>query len=138
MADLLINGQDAYAVYGIRMGDNFLNALGTPAPLKELIENESRAKHGKQVLASSARIASRQLTLEFTIKGNTPSDLNAKRTAFYAVLYNCELTICVPANSADVYHLNYLGTSPVYDQSLDRCFCRVSVKFEEPDPTART
>ena len=138
MADLLINGLDAFATYGVRMGDNFLNALGTPAPLKELIENESRAKHGKQVLASSARVASRQLTLEFTIKGNTPSDLNAKRTAFYTILYNCELTICVPANSVDVYHLNYLGTSPVYDQSRDRCFCRVSVKFEEPDPTTRT
>ncbi len=138
MVDLLINGQDAFAAYGVRMGDNFLNALGAPASMKGLIENESRSKHGKQVLVSSARVASRQITLEFTIKGNTPLDFNEKKSAFYSMLYRCELTICVPVNSPDVYHLIYLGVSPTYDQSLDRSFCRVSVKFEEPNPTDRT
>ena len=83
MADLLINGQDAFVKYGVRMGDNFLNALGAPAPMKAYIENDSRAKNGKQVLTGSAKIASRQLSLEFTIEGATQSDFTAKKRSFF-------------------------------------------------------
>ena len=137
MADLLINGQDAFVKYGVRMGDNFLNALGAPAPMKAYIENDSRAKNGKQVLTGSAKIASRQLSLEFTIEGATQSDLTAKKRAFFQVLYGGALTISVPANDSDVYSLIYLGNSPTYAQSRNRKFCRVVVKFEEPDPTNR-
>lgn len=137
MADLLINGQDAFVKYGVRMGDNFLNALGAPAPMKAYIENDSRAKNGKQVLTSSSKIASRQLSLEFTIEGATQSDFTAKKKAFFQVLYGGALTISVPANDSDVYSLIYLGNSPVYAQSMNRRFCRIVVKFEEPDPTDR-
>ncbi|MBD5374378.1 MAG: hypothetical protein HDR77_02730 [Bacteroides sp.] len=138
MADLLINNLDAYTTYGVRMGDKFLDALGTPAPMKAYVENDSRAKHGKQVLTSSARIASRQLNLEFTIQGITPEDFRIKKNAFYSALYSGAVNICVPTNGPELYRLNYLGTSPTYAQSRNRCFCRVMVKFEEPDPTNRT
>lgn len=138
MADLLINGLDALQKYGVRMGDKFLDALGAPAPMKGYIENDSRAKNGKQVLTSSGRIASRQLNLEFTIRGVTPADFRTKKNAFYSVLYAGGVTISVPANGPEVYRLAYLGTSPTYAQSRNRCFCRVMVKFEEPDPTNRT
>ncbi len=138
MADLLINGLDALQKYGVRMGDKFLDALGAPAPMKGYIENDSRAKNGKQVLTSSGRIASRQLNLEFTIQGATSTDFRTKQNAFYSVLYGGGVTISVPANGPEMYRLTYLGTSPTYAQSRNRCFCRVMVKFEEADPTNRT
>ncbi len=137
MADLFINGEDALAVYGVRMGDKFLSSLGAPAPLKTPIENDSRALHGKQILASSARVGSRQITLEFTIQGVSPSDFKARKDAFFELLYNGELYIEVPSLGSEVYRLWFLGTSPIYSLSRNRCFCKVSVKFEEPDPTFR-
>ena len=39
MADLLINGRDAYKTWGVRMGDKFLDVLGASLPMKEFIEN---------------------------------------------------------------------------------------------------
>lgn len=138
MADLLINNLDAFTTYGVRMGDKFMDALGAPAPMKTYVENDSRAKHGKQVLLSSAKVASRQVTLEFTIAGSNPTDFANKKKSFYQILYSGGLTICVPKNSPDIYKLVYLGTSPTYAQSRNRCFCRVSIKFEEPDPTSRS
>ena len=137
MADLLINGVDALPIYGVRMGDNFLDALGAPVPMKDYIENDARAEHGKTVLVSSARLASRELSLEFTIQGDNPDDYQGKKKAFFDLLYAGALTISIPANGSEIYKLIYLGTSPTYGQSLNRCFGRVVVKFEEPNPTDR-
>ena len=40
MADLLINGKDAYITWGVRMGEGVLDVLGAPSPMKEFIENK--------------------------------------------------------------------------------------------------
>ena len=45
MAELIINGREALKEWGVRMGDNFLDVLGAPVPLKEFIENKSRLEH---------------------------------------------------------------------------------------------
>lgn len=49
MAELIINGKDAFQEWGVRMGDNFLDVLNAPVPMKEFIENSSRLEHGKQI-----------------------------------------------------------------------------------------
>ena len=41
MAELIINEREALKEWGVRMGDNFLDVLGAPVPLKEFIENKS-------------------------------------------------------------------------------------------------
>lgn len=138
MADLLINGLDAYATYGIRMGDGFLDAIGAPAAMKEYVENESRLEHGKRVVTAGAKVASRDVNLEFTIQGATPEDYRDKKTAFFAALYAGAVTISVPADSPDTYHLVYKGNSPTYAMSRNRCFGKVIVKFEEPNPMRRS
>lgn len=138
MADLLINNQDALTTFGVRMGDGFLDALGAPAPMKPYIENDSRLEHGKRVITTNAKVDYRQLTLEFTIQGGTQADFRTKKAAFYAALYNGAITISVPANGSEIFRLKYLGTSPTYAQSRNRCFCRVSVKFEENNPMDRS
>lgn len=137
MADLLINGRDAYAVWGVRMGDNFLDVVGSSVPIKELIENKSRVEHGKRVIINNPKLDERELTLTFTIEGSSQSDYQVKKTSFFEELYKGVIAVQIPANSSDIYHLIYLGKSVTYAQSLDRTFGRISAKFCEPNPAVR-
>ena len=61
MADLLINGRDAYKTWGVRMGDKFLDVLGASLPMKEFIENKSRLEHGKRVIINNPKIDERDI-----------------------------------------------------------------------------
>ena len=138
MTDLLINTQDAYTTWGVRMGEGFLDVLGASSPMKEFIENKSRLEHGKRVIINDPKIDEREITLSFTIEGNSQSDYQAKKKAFFEELYKGVVDIQVPANSNEIYHLIYLGKSVAYAQSLDQTFGKISAKFNEPNPANRT
>lgn len=135
MSDLLINTQDAYTTWGVRMGEGFLDVLGASSPMKEFIENKSRLEHGKRVIINDPKIDEREITLSFTIEGNSQSDCQAKKKAFFEELYKGVVDIQVPANSNEIYHLIYLGKSVAYAQSLDHTFGKISAKFNEPNPS---
>lgn len=136
--ELIINGKDAWTLWGVNMGDGFIDTLDAPLPMKEYIENESRLEDGKRVLTSNAKKDSREITLSFTITGTSENDYRTKKKAFEAELYKGSLTVSVPKVSADVYHLIYTGKNISYGLSIDRCFGRLSAKFEEPNPSERT
>ena len=138
MSDLLINTQDAYTTWGVRMGEGFLDVLGASSPMKEFIENKSRLEHGKRVIINDPKIDEREITLSFTIEGNSQSDYQAKKKAFFEELYKGVVDIQVPANSNEIYHLIYLGKSVAYAQSLAQTFEKISAKFNEPNPANRT
>lgn len=138
MADLLINGRDAFQVWGVRMGDNFLNSLGASVPMKDFIENKSRLEHGKRIIATTPKLDEREITLAFTIEGNSQSDYQTKKIAFFEELYKGVIDIQIPATSNAIYHLIYLGKSITYAQSVDRTFGKCSIKFCEPNPSLRT
>ena len=138
MSDLLINTQDAYTTWGVRMGEGFLDVLGASSPMKEFIENKSRLEHGKRVIINDPKIDEREITLSFTIEGNSQSDYQAKKKAFFEELYKGVVDIQVPANSNEIYHLIYIGKSGAYAQSLDQTFGKISAKFNEPNPANRT
>lgn len=142
--EMYINGQDAYTTYGIRMGDGFLDALCAPVPVKAYVENVSRLKHGKDVVLrdkegnSLARVDSRELTLTFVLMGDSLANFEAKRRAFYSLLYNGEVNIQIPADSSgDVYHLVYKGKSASYSHNINRTACKIAIKLEEPNPMNR-
>ena len=137
MAYLLINNKDAYTIWGVRMGEGFLDVLGASSPMKEFIENKSRLEHGKRVIINNPKVDEREITLSFTIEGNSQSDYQAKKKAFFEELYKGAVDIQVPANSNEIYHLIYLGKSVTYAQSLDRTFGKISAKFNEPNPANR-
>lgn len=40
MTDLLINEKDAFATWGVRMGEGFLDVIGASAPMKDFISNK--------------------------------------------------------------------------------------------------
>ena len=129
MNELLINGENAYTTWGVRMGEGFLDVIGASAPMKDFIENKSRLEHGKRVIINNPKVDEREITLSFTIEGNSQSDYQAKKKAFFDELYNGVVDIQVPANSNEIYHLIYLGKSVAYAQSLNRTFGKISAKF---------
>ena len=135
MSDLLINTQDAYTTWGVRMGEGFLDVLGASSPMKEFIENKSRLEHGKRVIINNPKVDEREITLSFA---SSRSDYQSKKKAFFDELYKGKVDIQVPANSSEIYHLIYLGKSITYAQSLDRTFGKISAKFNEPNPANRT
>ena len=138
MVELSINNKNAYTTWGVRMGDKFLDTIGASSPMKEFIENKSRLEHGKRVIVNNPKLDERDITLSFTIEGNSQSDYQAKKKAFFDELYKGTVDIQVPANSSEIYHLIYLGKSITYAQSLDRTFGKISMKFNEPNPANRT
>lgn len=133
--DLLINNKDAWTVWGVNMGDGFLDAIDTPLQMKEYIENESRMEHGKHIITDNAKVASRELTLQFTITGNSESDYRAKKKAFETELYKGTVNIKIPKLGDEIYHLVYTGKNVSYGLSVNRRFGKISVKFEEPNPS---
>lgn len=136
--DLLINGKDAFDTWGVRMGEGFLDAIDGFNEMKEYIENESRMEHGKRMITDNARIASREIALQFTIEGSSESDYRAKKKAFQSEMEKGAVIIKVPTLGNEVYRLVYLGKSLSYGMNLDRCFGKVSSKFCEPNPTDRS
>ncbi|WP_099147186.1 hypothetical protein [Bacteroides sp. KFT8] len=136
--DLIVNRKDAFTTWGIRMGEGFLDALGSSVPMKEFIVNKSRLEHGKRVITTTPKVDERELTLSFTIEGVTASDYQEKKKAFFEELYKGVIDIQVPLVSSEIYHLIYLGKNITYAQSLDRTFGKCSMKFCEPNPDNRT
>lgn len=136
MADLIINGFDAYRQWGIRMGDGFLDAIFSPEPLKEFIENKSRLNNGKQVVYNNPKIDERDVTLVFTLEGETPDDYLSKYSAFKTELQKGKIEIKVPALGNQVYRLTYLRSAS-FGLNIPRTFSKISVKFNEPNPAER-
>lgn len=134
---LFINDKDAFTTWGVRMGGGFLDALDGFLPMKDYIEDDSRLEHGKRVITTNAKVASRDITLEFTITGGSETDYRTKKKAFQAELQAGAFTLKVPALGSEVYHLVYTGKSISYGLSLSRSFGRISAKFTEPNPMNR-
>lgn len=136
--DLVINGNDAFENWGVSMGDGFLDSIEAPLSMKDYISNESRIQNGKRVITdpSILRIASREVTLQFHIFGSTESEYRANKKAFENnVLYNGVVDIQIPSRGDEIYHLIYLGKQITIAQTLTEC--KLTVKFEEPDPSNR-
>lgn len=138
ISDLLINGLDAYEQWGVRMGDNFLSALRAGVPMKDYVTNSSALRHGVDYCDFTPKLNERDLTLQFTIEGDTQAEYEAHYDAFLDILYAGDVTIQVPSRSSKVYHLKYTGQQITYAEDIDGTFSKMSAKFKEPDPTFRT
>lgn len=137
IGDLLINGSDAYAK-GIAMGDDFLENILSPSSLKSFVENDDPTKNGKEVIyPQTPKLASRDLTLTFTIFGNTTTEHLTNYKNFIALLQKGEISLSIPALGTEVYHLTYVGDSGSYMIEADRLASRLTVKFNEPNPADR-
>nr|DAK98824.1 MAG TPA: tail protein [Caudoviricetes sp.] len=133
---LYINNRDAYVVYGVVMSDNFLENISIAAPLKDFIENDSRLEHGKRMIISDPKLASRNVTLTFTINGKTPEEYLDHYRAFVAELHKGNVALRVPA-LGETYKLVYLNSAS-YALDGSRTVSKLACKFVEPNPQDRT
>lgn len=137
MTELIINGKDAFTEWGIRMGDGFLDTLNGYFPMKEYITNNDHTQDGVQYVGTP-KVNERSLTLNFTMEGANASDFNAKNKAFVEVMRGGDVSIQVPNDSTDVYHLKYTGKSCTFARNVERTFAKIGLAFVEPNPTNRT
>lgn len=135
LGDLYINGDDAWGTYRVAMGEGFIQTLLTPAGNKDFIENESRLENGKRVVFNNPKVASRDLTLTFNIHGDTQEEYMLNYKAFVAVLQQGKVVLRVPDLDMTFTLVHKRSSSFALDRN--RLNSRLSVKFEEPDPTSR-
>lgn len=136
MTELIINGKDAYQEWGVRMGEGFLDTLNGYYPLKEYITNNDRTQDGVQYFGAP-KVNERSLTLNFTIEGSDKDDFTVKNRAFAEMMRKGDVTIQVPADRPDVYHLKYTGKSCTFARNVERTFSKIGLAFIEPNPTNR-
>lgn len=132
--DLFINGKDAFDTWGVNMGDNFLNVLLTPPPVKEYCENKSRIENGKSVILDNNKDDERDISLTFTIQGEGQKDYIAKYKAFMMEMSSGLVDINVPELGSEVYRVYYKNATS-YAMSIDRTFSKIAMKVCEPNPS---
>lgn len=136
--ELKINNLSALDTFGVRMGDGFVDTLTEPLSLKENVENESRLEHGKRVIVDKKpKYASREILLDFTITGISSEDFLNKKNGFLTIMYKGKIKLEVPQVNNDVYNLIYRGKGTDYGMNVQRTFCHMMLKFEEPNPANR-
>lgn len=139
--DMKINGQNGYDTYRVRMGNGFIDAIESGAPLKDPIENTSRLEHGVRMLVSR-KIDKRAVTLTFNIHGSTKTGFLYNKRAFEAMLLRGLVDIQIIETDGtlrnEVYHLVYTGKSVTYNHSFNGKFGIWTASFIEPNPANRT
>lgn len=123
---------------GVYMGDSFIEQLLTPPTLKEFTQNDARSRDGVQILTSSPKVASRDLTLTFIITGDTPEEMAANKVALLSILNKIQIGVYVPeVSDTETFWLTYTGRSVSFSIDLTRTVCKFAAKFTEADPTNR-
>lgn len=139
MVTLTINGKDAQTEYGAWLGEDSLAALITPAPNKSYLENKSAIANGKDVLISSALPAvqdERNVKLIFYIRGTDTEAMMEKYDKFCTMLQDGKVDISTSFRPNVTYHLYYLSCGE--PKTAFQTAIRLTVNFNEPDPTNRT
>lgn len=131
---LVINNKDALTQWGVTMGDKFLSALFSSAPMKEYISNNSRLEHGRRYVTNNTKVDERDLTLQFRIKADTQVLYETNKNAFLSELETGNVDIKVPQRSSKVFHLIYTGNGITYSENIQGTFGLFSCKFKEPNP----
>lgn len=131
--ELLINGKDAYLEWGVSMGDKFLDALGDIAGLKDYVTNNNRLKDGVEYASMTPKTDERSVTLTFTIEGRNTAEFQNRKHKFYEEMYKGDVALKVPRNGNETYRFKYKASTGAYAQTLDMTFCKIGVKFQEPN-----
>lgn len=133
--ELYINEKDAWVHWGVNMGDGFLEALLTPSPMKEYIENKSRLTDGKQMLYRNPRVDERDVQLTVTLEGDTQQQYLERYENFMRDISQGEIRLRLPVlgRTFKLYYKN----APTKMGNYGLKFGKFDLGFCEPDPTDR-
>lgn len=132
-----INKKDAYLFWGVTLSDSAINALRTPAPMKENVSNKSRLENGKRVIYGSdtARVDERDLTLAIYIRASDQAQFDSRFESFIEELQKGRIEIEIAERSNIVYRCDYLSASQ-FSQFNGR-LGKLTLKLNEPNPKDR-
>ena len=82
--------------HGVSAWVRFLDAIDGFNQMKDYIEDESRLEHGKRIITENAKVASREITLQFTIEGGSEGDYRTKKKSFQSELEKGTVNIKIP------------------------------------------
>lgn len=147
---LIINKKDAYTEWGLSMDSSALSALLTPAPIKSLIENNSRIEHGKEVITDitktdskgtkttekAIKVDSRDLTLTFNLTAPDETTFFSRYASFCKELSKGTLDISTSFQTDVVYHCIYQSCQQ-FSEFL-RGIGKFTLRLTEPNPSNRS
>lgn len=146
---LTINGKDAYTEWGLSMDSSALSALMTPAPIKSLIENDSRLEHGKEMITSitqtdsegaskevsTVKVDARDITVSFNITAKNEAQFLQRYYGFCSELEKGKLDISTSFLPNVVFHTIYVSCSQFSEFVLG--IGKFTLKLTEPNPKNR-
>lgn len=146
---LTINKKDAYTEWGLSMDSSALSALMTPAPIKSLIENDSRLEHGKEMLTSytktdsegaktevsMVKVDARDVTITFNITAKNEAEFLQRYYSFCSELEKGTLDISTSFLPDVVFHMIYVSCTQFSEFVLG--IGKFSLKLIEPNPKNR-
>ena len=133
--NLIINGNNAFATYGVVMGKGFIDAIEAGITLKDPIKNEVRTEHGTRMLVSTKK-AERNVILAFNIHGATESLYRQKKAALEALFLAGKVSFQIVGRT-EIYRMVYTGKSITYKHSYNGKFGVWTCQFTEPNPDNR-
>lgn len=146
---LTINKKDAYTEWGLSMDSSALSALMTPAPIKSLIENNSRLEHGKEVITSYTKtdsdgtktevnivkVDARDVTTSFNITAKNEAEFLQRYYSFCSELEKGTLDISTSFLPDVVFHTIYVSCTQFSEFALG--MGKYILKLIEPNPKNR-
>lgn len=108
----------------------------TPAPMKDVVTNQSRLEHGTRYTAGYApRIAERDITLPLHIVARSADDFLAKYAKFCEVLAGQVLEIQIKEQPDVTYKCVYRSCTQYEEYSLG--IAKFALRLTEPNPNDR-
>lgn len=124
-----INENDIWETYRAELVKGAYEKLLAPPPMKDYVVNSSRLNHGKSYIAYTPKTDSREVTLQFVIKGEDEDDYISKYKLFVNTLQAGEIRLEV-AKLKTIYKLVYIKCSSYGDYGLK--MGKFTVSFIEP------
>lgn len=135
LGQLYINGQDAFATYGVSLSDGAKAVLMQPLSLKTRISNESRLEHGRRIINTNLKKASREFSLEMHMVSSSWEDYCNKRAAFDAMLMGGTVNISTSWENGVVYKCLYLSCQQFAEYGG---LAKFMLRLIEPNPNDRS
>lgn len=134
MEEVRLNGFDAFEEYGVSFPPSAINAIMTPASLKEFVTNESRDEDGSRVIFHNPRQAQRELTIEMHLHASSLRELIQRYKQLIRIFESGMFTIELERNPGDIYHFIYESCNSF---SMGEKLAKFVLKLIEPNPTNR-
>ena len=131
------------------MDSSALSALMTPAPIKSLIENDSRLEHGKEVITSYTKtdsegaktevnivkVDARDVTTSFNITAKNEAEFLQRYYSFCSELEKGILDISTSFLPGVIFHTIYVSCTQFSEFALG--MGKYILKLIEPNPKNR-